>query len=210
MYILQKNNQTFYGPNRWNPSLISAYIEDDFELEMQISSDAPESGTNIGNDIMVYEVIRTDIPEHNTKIKKLNGPFYTIENNEAIQYFEVIDKSIEEVRSELLAIIANERWNKEVSGIAYTIQNQEIKLDTTRGNRDIYLQALQMGVDGSQWKMTAGTGEIVWLILSLVELQEIVNAINTHVQTVFSWEKLKSDEINQAATLEDLAAIVLK
>jgi hypothetical protein len=209
MFILQKDNQTFYGPNQWNPKLIQAYIEDEFELEMNISSEIPTTGSNIGNDIFVYKVIRTDIPVYNTKTQKLNGPFYTIENNEAIQYFTAIDKSVSEVQTELKQVIAHNRWIKEVSGILVNIQGESLKITTQRVERDIFQQGLQSGVQ-TNWKLTKSTGEIIWLILPTTDLQIIVDAILAHITACFSWEKSKFEEIENSGTLELLDGIILE
>jgi hypothetical protein len=209
MYILQKDSFTFYGPNQWNPKLIESYIEDDFEIEMVISQTEPVSGTSIGNGIMAYKVIRTDYPEYNTKTQKLDGPFYTIEGDFAVQSFTAINKDIEHVKSELKSIVADSRWKKEVSGVEATIQGNVLNLTTQRGDRDIYLQALLGGIDGSKWKLVLATGETVWLNLSLAELKTIVDAIIGHIQTAFSWEDTTVNQINSSTTLAELDAIDL-
>lgn len=209
MYILQKDNFTFYGPNAWNPKLIESYIYDDFEIEMTIPQMEPATCTDIGHGIMIYKVIRTDVPEHNSKIQKLDGPFYTIEDIYAVQSFVPVDKDIDHVKSELIPFVADSRWKKEISGVEATIQGTVLNLTTQRGDRDIYLQALLGGIDGSKWKLVAATGETVWMNLSLVELKSIVDAIIGHIQTAFNWEDATVDQINACTTLTELDAIDL-
>lgn len=207
MYILQKDNQTFYGPNLWNPKLIQSYIYDDFELEVTVPQVAPESGSDIGNEIFAYKVNRTEVPNHNTKIQKTHGPFYTIENNEAVVSYEIIDRTLDEVKQELLAQVADNRWKKEVSGATVTIQGYPLKVTTSRGERDIYLQALQNVLDNQTWKLQTIENVTVWLTLSLSDLQLIVNAIIAHIQSAFDWEKTISMAIANSSTLAELDAI---
>lgn len=210
MYILQKNNQTFYGPNLWNQKLIESYITDEFEIEMSVSKTAPDTGTNIGNDIFVYKLSSVDKPEYNKKIQKLHGPFYTIVENMAVETYQVIDKDIDYVKSELLSKLADARWKREVAGVEVEIQNTQLRVTTQRGERDIFLQALQSGLDNQNWKMSSASGETVWLTLSPVDLQTVVNAIVTHIQEVFNWENNVSTQISQATTLTELDSIIIE
>lgn len=207
MYILVKDNNVFAGPNIWHPKLFKSFIEDDFEIIMDLPVQAPISGTNLGNDIFCYEITQ-EIPNHNPKIEWLNGPFYTFTGDKAIQTFTVNPKEIEHVKKELLSIIADIRWKKEIAGVEHIIQNQTVILDTSRGNRDIYLQALQTGIDNVSWKFNSSNGNI-WLTVSLVELNAIVQSILTHIQTVFDWEKSIADSINNATDLNTLDGIKL-
>lgn len=207
MYILQKDNQTFYGPNIWNPKLIESYIEDDFEIEMVVPQIAPTSGTNIGHNIFVYTLSNTDIPKYNPKIETPHGPFYRIENNLAIQYYEIIDKQINFVKSELLQKLAENRWKKEISGTIINVQNIDLKITTQRGERDIFLQAVQNNLDNQTWKLFDTNNQPVWLTLSIADLQLIVSSIINHIQSVFDWEKIIAESINNATTLTDLDSI---
>lgn len=203
MYVLTKDNFVFYGPNQWNPKLIQSYIEDDFELEMIIDQMAPESNTDLGNGITAYKIGEVQIPEYNTKIQRLEGPFYTFSDT-ATQSFTVVDKNIDFVKQDLLALVANARWEKEISGVEVTVQNTAVKVTTQRGDRDIFLQALQGGVDNTVWKLADTNNSTVWLTLSLADLQTIVNAIKQHIIDSFDWEKAKADEIAACQTLDEL------
>lgn len=209
MYILVKDNQVFYGPNQWNPKLIESYIEDDFEIEKTVPQTAPASGTDLGDGITVYKIFNVVIPEHNPKIHRLEGPFYSFENDTATQSFTVMDKDIGLVKQELKAIVADNRWKKEISGVEATVQGTVLKLTTQRGERDIYLQALQSGIENVEWKLVDSNNQTVWLTLSLADLQTIVNAIVGHIQSAFTWEKTTCEAIDNSSTLAELDLIDL-
>lgn len=208
MYILVKDNQVFYGPNQWNPKLIQSYIEDDFEIEKTVPQTVPASGTDLGDGITVYKIFNTIIPEHNPKIHRLEGPFYSFENDTTTQSFTIVDKELDQVRQELKAIVANSRWTKEISGVEATVQGTVLKLTTQRGERDIYLQALQSGVV-TEWKLVGANNETVWLTLPVTDLQIVVNAIVGHIQSAFSWEKTTCEAIDNSSTLSELDLIDL-
>lgn len=208
-YILVKDNHVFAGPNLWNPKLFESYIEDEFEITTTLPSSAPDNNTDLGNDITVYVLTDIQYPEYNAKIQKLNGPFYTFQDGNATQSFIVVDKSIDEVKSELLPIVAENRWKKEIAGVEVTVQSTVLKVTTQRGERDIFLQALQSGIDNAGWKLSGADGSTVWLTLSLAELQTIVGAIIAHIQSQFDWEKSTVLSIEACTTLAELDQIDL-
>ena len=104
------------------------------------------------------------------------------------------------------SIVADNRWKLETAGVKVTIQGQELSITTARGERDIYLQALQLGSDAKSWKFDNNT----WLVLSLAELQTIVTAIVTHIQAAFDWENSLITNIDSLNTLAELAALELR
>lgn len=204
-YVLVKDNHVFAGPNDWRPSLFKSYIEDDFEIEMELPQVAPLSGTNLGNGIAVYTIDDIQMPAHNPKIQNLSGPYYTFTVNSATQYFTPSDKPIAQVQRELKEIVANSRWKREIAGTSATIQGQELKLTTVRGDRDIFLQALQLGGPDKEWKLTTVSGDSIWLTLTASDLQIIVDAIVSYIQSAFTWEKSVIDQIDTPAI--DLATL---
>ena len=207
MYVLVKDNNIIAGPNLWNPRLFKSWIDEEFDINIILPQLAPTTNTDLGNGITCFDVEETR-PTYNSKIEKLDGPFFTF-NEKAIATYQVNFKDLDLIKQELGAIVTNNRWNKEVGGVLHTIQGQVVKLDTMRGNREIYLQAVQMGADGISWKFNLETGANIWLNVSLLELQQIVIAIKDYVQAVFDWERLKIEEINNTLTAEALDLINL-
>ena len=210
MFVLAKDNQVFYGPNNWNVNLIKSYIEDEFELDINVPSTPITSGTELSDGIFVYEINNILIPEYNSKIEKLEGPFYSFINGKANISYLVVEKPLEQIKSELLAIIANNRWKKEVGGVIVSIQGQQIKFPTDRNERNIFLQALQTQYFNNVWKLYTETGEIIWLTLNENDLTSIVTAISTHITNAFAWENTIATQINTASSAIDLDGINLE
>jgi hypothetical protein len=182
--------------------MFQSELRDEFELEVSI----PQSNEGVYkiNDEFSIIPVEESFPSHNTKIEQLAGPFYTFTDTLATASYTVVPKSIESVKSELKTIVASNRYGKEVAGTKVTIQGKEVSVSTTRGDRDIFLQALQLGADGKNWKFDEG-----FFVLSIVELQSIVGAIVGAVQGAFDWEASKISEIDSAESLEVLDAINL-
>lgn len=208
MYVLVKDDHVFAGPNIWHTRLFESYIEDDFEMIIKLPLDPPTQKMDIGHGIFAYPVVQLQT-DYNPKIEMLHGPLYSYTDEYAEQYYEPVFKPIDLVKSELKAIIADNRWKAEVSGTNIDIQGHNIRLDTNRGSRDIYLQSLQLGVDGNTWKLDSDNGT-VWLQLSLSELTDIVHAVMSHVQNCFNWEQTKVSEIDVCESHELLNGVELE
>jgi hypothetical protein len=208
MYVLIENEQVVHlGPINWNPRMFASSIRDDldidFELPKQYDSIEP---IVINNEFKILPAQLAYPAAHNSKIEQYAGPFWSVANGVAIGAYTNVPKNIEIVRNDLKALVAADRWREEVKGISINIQGQDVWVTTARGERDIFLQSLQLmqPTDTRLWKF----GD-KWLTLTYADMQTIVGAIVAHIQSGFDWDNSKSVEIDAAATLEDLDKIQL-
>lgn len=210
-YVLIENDQTVYlGPIEWN----SAMFQHVLKSELNIITNIPIKNTdNIVFDVNGTIKIRPAnyvYPEaHNPKIQQFAGPVWNIEvgTGIAIGTFTNVDKTVESVKNSLKSEIAENRWTYETGGIIVTVQGQSVSVTTKRGDRDIFLQALQQtDLNGTRlWKFND-----IWLTLTYSDLELIVNSIINHIQTAFAWEQQKIIEIEAANTLPQLDGINLQ
>ena len=100
------------------------------------------------------------------------------------------------------------RWVKEGKGVTLTIQNTEVWCDTSRGNRDIFLQKYTIMPDNTtiNWKFPND----IWLELTKSELGYIVSEGSTYIQSCFDWEASKAAIIDACTTLAELDALVFE
>lgn len=205
MFVLVENNNVILGPIHWNQRMFQSVINDELEIVANIPMSNNKSlPVDVTDIVKILPAVLVYPDTHNQKIEQLAGPMWTITPTLATGTFVNAPKDIKVVQNELKAIVADNRWKQEVSGIKVIIQGQELSISTARDNRDIYMRALQLNQDGNKWKF----GNI-WLTLSIVELQTIVDAIITHVQSAFDWEHTKISEIDGATDLSMLDAILL-
>lgn len=207
LYVLINNNYVINGPRNWNYHSFESTLEDDLEiitkLPIQKSDDTPiiiDENTKIVPANLIY-------PSHNSKIEYLDGPYWTFEENSATGTFEVKPKIIEYVKQDLISETAAVRYEKESAGLKVTIQNTEVTIDTSRGNRDIFVQkyVLMGDVDTVNWKFPE-----CWMELTKTDLGIIVSAGAAFVQEQFNWEMDKIAEIDACVTLEELDAVVIR
>ncbi len=204
MFIIVENNSVILGPMEWRPTAFKNCILDDCDVEF----DVPRSNEN-RDPIIVNENIRilpvTDIGisnEYNPKFQFLNGPYYNFYENYAEVYHTAYDKPLDFYKSELKAEVAANRYKYEIKGTKLTIQNTEVNILTNREDRNMYLQAFQLGSNNINWKF----GD-KFLTLSNSELGDIVAAGVSHVQSVFDWESSKVTEID---SLQELSLVETK
>jgi len=204
MFVIVNSGSVILGPMPWRKLFFENTLKDDLEIDITL----PQTHTgvyDIDANTKILPVVISQEPVFNSKTERLNGPFWTITTTEATGSYTVESLPIEAVKNALKAKIAENRWKKEIDGVKVTIQGTEITALTDRTERNVYLQAYQLGNTGATWKFDEG-----WLVLSNAELLTIVNAIMGHVQTCFAWESGKVQEIENATTLEALDLIGLE
>jgi len=194
------------GPMNWRPTFFKNVLMDDLEIDYDVpQSNDHELPIFINGVAKILPVKDIGVQgELNPKTQIAQGPFYNYFDDHAEAYWVPEDKNIDWVKSELKSIIAANRFKYEVKGIKLTIQGKEVEITTARGFRDLFLQAYQLGRDGVNWKF----GE-EFLTLSNTELEQIVQAVTSHVQSAFDWESSKVSEIDSANSLVDVDAISL-
>ncbi|HLD89577.1 MAG TPA: hypothetical protein VI911_00915 [Patescibacteria group bacterium] len=202
MKVLVSNNKVILGPTWWNQNMFQSVLTDELGLNFTLPTITEDSAAYSVSDTVKILPVEFTAVNYDHRIQQLAGPNWTIQADKAIASYTVVDRPIEAVRNELKAKVANLRWQKEVSGTKITLQDQEIGVATDRETRNMYSQALLLGVAGVNWKFGN-----TWLVLSLADLQVLVSAVLAHIQAQFEWESGIVTSINNAVDLNTLTAI---
>ena len=206
MFVLTYNDVVFLGPMKWHPRMFTSVIKDDYDLDVTIPVTNPYNvRVDVTPEIVIRPVEFDPEPTFNPKIERLAGPFWTMQVDKVVGNYTVEDLPIEAVKNQLKTIVTDNRWKKEVGGITMNIQGQDVSVITERGDRDMYMQAYQLGVDTVGWKFIDK-----WLTLSNAELGTITSTVLAHVQSQFDWEGSKVTEIDNCTTLAQLDAVILE
>lgn len=206
MFIIAHNDSVILGPMRWNRYRFENEIQEECEIAATLPDLNTSSVISVSDDVKIYPVIATVHEQFNPRTQHLHGPFWTFTEDGATASYIAQDLPVESVKSSMKAEVANQRWVKESAGFSMTVQGVEVRIDTSRGNRDVFVQKYLLMADEevSQWKFND-----TWIALSKQDMMAIVSAINSHVQAQFDWEAGKIAEIDQCITLEQLDAIVI-
>lgn len=207
MFIIVENGSVILGPMNWRPTAFENCLLDDCEITYKL----PRSNDNnspiiINENVKILPVIDIGISnDYNPRIHWLNGPYYNFYNDYAEVYYTAYNKDIDFFKKELKTEVAANRYKYEVKGIYITIQDQEVYIYTNREDRNLYMQAYQLGSNNVNWKFGNK-----FLTLSNTELGYIVLSGANHIQAIFDWEASKVAEIDAALTIDELNLINTK
>lgn len=212
MYVITHHHdydEVLLGPITWNPRFIASVLRTDLDLSYTpniVASDEQKVPYEVLPNVWIRRV--TNVSEdHNPKLHTLIGPYWVYNGTEATAEYRKQDKPLEIVKAELKQIVTANRYQKEIAGIKVTIQGVEVTVDTARDNRDVFVQKylLMSDTDTVDWKFPE-----TWLTLTKADLGIAVQGGVTHVQSQFSWENAKFNEIDACTTLEELDAVILE
>lgn len=206
MFVIVHNNYVVLGPMRWNRFRFENCLEEELETKftLETRNDA-ETPVIVSDEIKILPVQGTQDPVYNPKIEMLHGPFWEFTDLVAISSYEVQPMPVEAVQSMLKEQAAAERYNREITTVDVTIAGTVYKFSTNRDTRNVIQNALTSSVSSFNWKLDRD----MWVTLTNTELQAILDAITTHVQSCFDWEYSIIAAINASSTLTELDAIVI-
>jgi hypothetical protein len=204
MWILVYNNQIQLGPREYNRWIFQDWLAEN--LGIIISLPQQPLGNNpiiIDENTRIIVVFFAPQPDFNPRIQQLAGPFITLSYDYADATWQVADQDIDVVKSTMLSQLANNRYNQEIAGVTVVLQEQSLWVSSDRVTRQVWLNALQLGLTSQTWKFNNNT----WLTLDNQEIQAVVSALAAHVEQAFAWEKTIHDQIVSAGDLATLANI---
>ena len=207
-YLLVENRQSgnpsiLLGPIVWKPRFIQSEIDD---LEVNYVVPPAEQGyIKINDNLEIIPVIEAIDASADPLYEGLAGPFYNYTDTTASMYYTKYDKPLVEVQAAYKQLAAAARYAKENLGTSVTIGDNTISLATDVASRANYLNLLNTVGEGTINYKTNGA----FIALDSAGLQAIVDAVNTHVQDAFNWEKGILDQIDAATSVEELKAINL-
>ena len=206
MWALISNDIIEQGPRDWNRWVFQGWIGDNLNLTVSLPQQATSNDAVIINDYTrIVPVIMEPAPDFNSRTQQLAGPELTIGELSVTGSYSVADQPIPQVQGAMLNQLAANRYNQEIAGCVVTVQQQSLWVSTDRTTRQIWLNALQLGVTNQTWKFN----NTAWLTLDTAEMQSVADAMLAHVQAAFDWEKSLHDQIVSATDLETLANIDL-
>jgi len=204
MYAIVYKNKVIVGPSEWSRAFFTNALKK-IGIEKAILPRTPFDifPHRFNDDTVIHRV--TVIRENfKPRTQYLRGPLFVINEQGVTATYEAVDTEIKFARGNFKDLASRERRKKEESGISVTVQDTKLRISTHKEKREEFANkaALMSDTDSVNWKFNQQ-----WLTLTKAELLDIANAIETHVQSAFDWEKSISDQIDSAETAEELMAI---
>jgi hypothetical protein len=184
---------------------------EDNEIEERIGSkDYENVPLEINSNTFLLEVVLNQ-PEHDERAQVLKYVSWEVVTDNDVQKaqfnYEVVDKSLEQIKSEYKQQISPIRREKENQYITISIQNTELSILTSREQRTQFINKLTAlpETDTVLYKF----GDNTWINVSKTDLEYIVQQIDSKVQEAFDWEYLKIQEIDNCTTKEEVFDVVI-
>lgn len=203
-YILVENKQTILlGPMTWKPRFLQNEL-----IDLEVPFTVPPVGRGyikIDDTYEIFPVSDATGPAIDTTYEQMVGPFYTFANDTASATYSSMPLDLDIVRGKLKAIAAAERYTRECKGVTVALNGVDYSLPTDRNLSTQFDYMLATLGDGTaNWKFDSG-----FVVLTIADVQAIVNSIKSHIQSQFDWEKSIIDAIDIASTVDALKAIVI-
>jgi len=200
--ILKNESEIICGPDYYHSVKFENILKDlgvDIVLPFE-----NENVIIINSEYKIVPITHVDHIGYDGRIQYITPHYIVFENNEYHLHHDILNKDISDVRQEMKDTLATTRKSHEKQGTVVNIQNQSLIFPTIKEDRDIYLQALQLGMGDKTWKV-----DNTWITLSISELQVVVEALLTHYQSGYLIENSIVNQIDNSTTLSELALIDL-
>jgi hypothetical protein len=145
------------------------------------------------------------------KYQKYLSPVWDIIVNDSVPVEVVFtyptrDKSLNEVKEEIINLLPIERKNRENVNINIEIGSEIVEISTNKENRTNFIIKYNSLKDPED-KIIFKFGPTQWLEVDKYDLENILSVIDNKVQEAFDWEFAKIQEINDCTTIDSVYAV---
>jgi hypothetical protein len=167
-----------------------------------------DSPLKINNDVILYKVQYEEQPSLDDFYQYNEGLKWVIRDNKAVGTYEVISRSVEEVKKLLHEQLSFKSFNEQVSGVDLTVQGKNVKVNTDLAARTTLFQRFSMMSDDVSEEFKLNNGD--WFTLTKEEAKQVLVSINDYIKFVFLGESVISSQINSCSTIEELKQVVVE
>jgi hypothetical protein len=205
MYVIIHKNRVILGILPWNSQYYTDVLRSRYRITTELPRNEPAPDVfpweiDADTKIVPAEEVRPNI--ENPLVKYYYGPTWDFLETKVIANYEVIPHAIEDARANYKVKAGTQRYEQEVSGTSITINDVEYKIETDRSSRTKYIEKYVSMGDTVNWKFNEG-----WVVLTKTQMQSIVAAIDTHVQSAYDEELRLNAVIDACETAEQLEAV---
>lgn len=200
MYVIIHKNRVILGILPWKASYFMTVLKSRYRINSNLPIDEPVESVfplQIDSDTVIKKCIEIERPDINPYVEQYEGPTFEITDVLVTASYQVKDLPIEDARYNIKQLLANQRYDKEISGT--TING--VSIPTDRESRNTVIMAYVGMQEGStiEWKFPEG-----WRTLTKPDMANIVTAINAHVQSAFFEEQTKASLVDSCLTKQQL------
>jgi hypothetical protein len=207
---LISNDSLILGPIGFNVRMINSELEG-LELEERISTssytEVPIHFSDNSTHILPVEKI---LQSYDSKYYNIGNFTWNIIKEDEIPVkvvfeYPLISKSLEEIKEICKQEVKLIRKQKQNTKITLTIDGTEIQVSTSIEERTSLSNKLSVADAPYNYKFND-----VWVVVTKLQLQDILSSIDIVVQGAFDWEFSKTQEIDNCNTIEEVYSVVIE
>lgn len=207
MYVVKYKERIVLGIIPWNNQYIMDVMRNRYNSIIELPYLEPELTQFpyiVNEDITIYPANENRDPNIDHMIQYYFGPTWEYLTDRIVAHYEILPLTLEAAKNNYRDRAANFRYEKEISGTQITINGNTYKLETNRESRFKYVEKFILLTDEQtiNWKFTEG-----WAVLTKQNIENIIKAIDEHIQKAFDWESTMNNIINSVTNSEDLLNI---
>jgi hypothetical protein len=209
MYALIHNDKIQVGPRTWSYSFFKSYLEEEGLDYSALTRTATEDNKIITDEWKIIPVTQIIEPGYDSPFEQLAGPYWDIQEEFITGTYDVVPNSLGMAQGIQKDKVTANRYKVEVGGCPFTFADgTEVSLYTTREDRSVYIEALQIIPDDDSiiFKFLNS----IFKSVSKTELTSIVYTGAAHIQAAFVWEADKYAEIDACLNMDQLKLIDIK
>ena len=209
MYALIHNDKIQVGPRTWSYSFFKSYLEEEGLDYSALTRTAPEDNKIITDDWKIIPVTQIIEPGYDSPFEQLAGPYWDIQEEFITGTYDVVPNSLGMAQGIQKDKVTTTRYQIEIGGCPFTFADgTEVNLYTTREDRSVYIEALQILPDDESILFKfAGS---IFKLVSKEELNNIVMTGAAHIQAAFVWESEKHTEIDACVDMDELRLVEIR
>lgn len=204
------DNQLILGPMKFNYIMINSELED-LGLSDRVDSLAYSSLPLHFSDGLTHLLsCEQVIPSYDGKYQYVGNFTWEIFSDygvptKVIFNYPIIDRSLDEVKESRKAQVTPERRRRENSILTLIVNNNEIKVLTSREERLLLSSKITAEPLVHNYKFFNK-----WETVTVDDLRYIVNQIDIKVQEAFDWEFAKIQEIDSCTTIDEVYNVIIQ
>jgi hypothetical protein len=207
---LISNDSLILGPIGFNVRMINSELEG-LELEERVTpssyTEVPIHFSDNSTHILPVEKI---LQSYDPKYYNIGNFTWNIIKEDEIPVkvvfeYPLISRTLEEIKEIRKQEVKLIRKQKQNTKITLTIDGTEIQVSTSVEERTSLSNKLSVADAPYNYKFND-----TWVVITKVELQDILSSIDIVVQGAFDWEFSKTQEIDNCNTIEEVYSVVIE
>ena len=218
-YLMVKNNdldngENYFGPFKYDDkkgqrSLDWLSVTDytfPTSIEMYQKGLLPiDSPLKINDNVNMYMVQYEDQPQLDNFYQYHEGLKWVVRDGKAVGTYEVISRTLDEIKNLLHNQLSNKSFNDQVAGVDLTVHGASVKVNTDLVSRTTLFQRFSMMDEAASEEFKLNNGD--WFTLTKNEASEVLVGINNHIKLVLASESLTANQIDLCLTIEELKQV---